>query len=304
MRTILFSARCWGNRGFAPCLRSNTSRVSITGMSEDPEPRLGMSSIPTSTRDRILTFIQRHISLVGNGVCGFFFAAAFGCFLAVWFAGADMWLTVPVLSLGWVFAGIGWWSASNLSQTARTSWIAISAAVFLVEWGLLKIHLARSPPAANSISLIVENGFPFILSDHGGTWGRFEVVNNDEHHSITCKAQIQKMSKSGAELPNTRFMNLLAGDETILGSDTRLSKRLGPKDHVFFNIVVIYPNNKGKMAIASDQVNYLNDVPLYGEGEYKFEILVTGDDCGPVTKSLFVRYDGTDGLSFRKSKGD
>lgn len=100
--------------------------------SGEPESRLKRLCFSAFSPSHTRLFIQQHIRLVENGVCGFFFSTALACALAVWFSGHDMRLIIPVLVLGWCLAAVGWWWAPNLSQKGRILWLVISAAIFVV----------------------------------------------------------------------------------------------------------------------------------------------------------------------------
>jgi hypothetical protein len=70
---------------------------------DDPCDPFIMPPLPTNWRIRVLAFFRRHAGVIRTSE----YAISFACAIAGWFGGGDMFLTIPVLLLGWVFASIG-----------------------------------------------------------------------------------------------------------------------------------------------------------------------------------------------------
>jgi len=89
----------------------------------------------------IRAFFKRHlIAIVTHPVCAFFLALAIAAFLGVWFSSGELFLIVPVLALGWIFAAIGWWWAPNLTTAAKIGWIIFSTLLFAGEGYVLHLY--------------------------------------------------------------------------------------------------------------------------------------------------------------------
>jgi hypothetical protein len=59
------------------------------------------------------------------------FGLAVGCIWAAWTAGGDMWLVVPALLVGFIFAVIGIASVPDLTRRSRTIWGGLVAAIYI-----------------------------------------------------------------------------------------------------------------------------------------------------------------------------
>jgi hypothetical protein len=97
----------------------------------------------------VAQFFRHHLDkIVSNAACAFFFAGALACILGVWFSSGEMFITVPVLTLGWIFSALGWWWTPHLSARAKTIWILCSAAPLILEGYLLHEHALSGAPIA------------------------------------------------------------------------------------------------------------------------------------------------------------
>lgn len=119
-----------------------------TCMSDDPTRYRHVQHLFSPPPDdpfwyRVRDFLKRHLStIISHPVCAFFFAGALGCILGVWFSNGDWFVTVPVLTLGWIFAALGWWWAPTLSPRAKLIWILICAFPLAIEASVLRWHIA------------------------------------------------------------------------------------------------------------------------------------------------------------------
>lgn len=56
-----------------------------------------------------------------------------------------MFIMIPALILGWIFASVAWWWAPGLSKWAKITWIVVSAAPLLAEGAILHWHFPSKP---------------------------------------------------------------------------------------------------------------------------------------------------------------
>jgi len=68
------------------------------------------------------------------------FGLAFGCVLAAWFS-TDMWLIIPALVVGWVFAVIGVFSSPNGTTFQKLAWTGVVAVMFIAIGLIIRHHL-------------------------------------------------------------------------------------------------------------------------------------------------------------------
>lgn len=100
---------------------------------------------------RIRIFFHRHTqTIISHPVCAWFFAGCIACCLGVWFSSGEMFIVVPVLILGWVFASIAWWWAPNLSTLAKICLVAFSAIPLFAEGVILYRHVHGQPEMADT----------------------------------------------------------------------------------------------------------------------------------------------------------
>jgi hypothetical protein len=101
---------------------------------------------------RIRAFFHRHTdTIMSHPVCAWFFAGFIACVLGAWFSSGEMFIVIPVLILGWIFASVAWWWAPSLSRPAKFVWIVVSAAPLLAEGAILRGHfhpaeVVKEPP--------------------------------------------------------------------------------------------------------------------------------------------------------------